>query len=146
MKDITFEYLDHVSARSVDDLNALMAQLTGSPEHLTVARVQEILDAGTKIIVAVADGRIVGTASVVVMKQLRWDKSWLEDIVVDEAYRGRGIARKLMAMGIEYSRSKGYKTLNMTSKNERESVWKMYESVGFYQRDAVVFRLDNDKA
>jgi len=139
---ITYGYLEQVGDRTAEDFNGLLVQMTSDPDVMTTERLNEILAAGTKILTAEDEGRIVGTASVLVLRQMRWYKAWLEDIVVDEAYRGQGIARHLMEMSAQYAREKGCRNLNMTSKPGRENAWTLYESLGYKHRDTNVFRLD----
>lgn len=142
MTEIRIEYLEKATAEAVAELNSLMKQLTTDPVPLTTRRLQMLLDAGTQIVVARDDERIVGTASVVVMRQPRGDKGWIEDVVVDDGYRGQGIARKLLAEATDCGWRLGCRSLNMSSKPGREVAQRLYESMGFTKRDTATYRLD----
>ena len=43
-------------------------------------------------------------------------KVWIEDVVVDESHRGKGIGKELMLVAIEYSKSLGSKDIRLTSR------------------------------
>ena len=64
----------------------------------------------------------------------------IEDVVVDQSTRGRGIARLLLEAIIDESQQRGLPTLDLTSRPSRESALRLYESVGFVQRNTNVLR------
>ena len=140
--NIRYDLLEEVTIEAVDQLDLLMHQLTPNPAKITKVRLREILDSGVKIYIASDNGKIVGTVSVVIAKQMRWYKGWLEDVVVDEAYRGLGIGRNLVEAAVLCARREHCKTLNMTSRPGREAAWQLYESLGFKFRDTRAYRLE----
>ncbi|MEA1264070.1 GNAT family N-acetyltransferase [Microbacterium sp. STF-2] len=64
----------------------------------------------------------------------------VEDVVVDEAARGRGIARLLLERMTQLAQERGLRTLDLTSRPSRESALRLYESVGFRRRETNVLR------
>ncbi|MEZ7756266.1 GNAT family N-acetyltransferase [Microbacterium paraoxydans] len=94
----------------------------------------------TELLVARDSGRIVGTATLVTALSLTELRGHVEDVVVDEAERGRGIARLLLQHMTQLAQERGLRTLDLTSRPSRESALRLYESVGFRRRDTNVLR------
>jgi ribosomal protein S18 acetylase RimI-like enzyme len=140
--EIKYGRLNEVTDERVDELNGLMKQLTPNAQVLNNAYVQRILESQTELIVATDAGRIVGCVSVAVVYQPYGTKGWIEDFVVDERYRGRGVATELMRLAVAHARSEGCVTLNLTSSSRRESAIRLYEKLGFVRRDTNVYKLD----
>jgi GNAT superfamily N-acetyltransferase len=57
----------------------------------------------------------------------------LEDLYVEQAYRGHGVARELVGAVVERARREGCYKLIATSRNDgtREGVHRWYERLGF---------------
>jgi ribosomal protein S18 acetylase RimI-like enzyme len=67
-------------------------------------------------------------------------KAWIEDVVVDEVYRGKGIGKELMISAIEFAKSIGVKSVDLTSRPSRISANKLYQDLGFVLRETNVYR------
>ena len=65
----------------------------------------------------------------------------IEDVVVDESGRGKGIGRSLTNAAIDRARAAGAKAVGLTSRPAREAANALYTSMGFAQRDTNVYRL-----
>ncbi len=65
----------------------------------------------------------------------------LEDVWVDEAYRGRGIATTLISDVIQRARTENCYKIIATSRNEREAVHSLYRHLGFVLH-GYEFRID----
>jgi ribosomal protein S18 acetylase RimI-like enzyme len=64
----------------------------------------------------------------------------VEDVVMDESMRGRGIARKLLETMTTTAGERGLRTLDLTSRPSRESALRLYEGVGFRRRETNILR------
>lgn len=64
----------------------------------------------------------------------------MEDVVVDNKMRSKGIARALMLCMTGLAEQRGLRTLDLTSRASRESALRLYESVGFIRRETNVLR------
>jgi ribosomal protein S18 acetylase RimI-like enzyme len=69
---------------------------------------------------------------------------WIEDVVVDERARGRGVGRSLTTASIEGARAAGARTVELTSRAARVEANAMYQRLGFEQRETNVYRLALD--
>ncbi|HXD10630.1 MAG TPA: GNAT family N-acetyltransferase [Anaerolineales bacterium] len=61
-------------------------------------------------------------------------RSIVEDVVVDQALRRRGIAEALLQAAIESARAAGANSVMLTSNPQREAANLLYRSIGFEQR------------
>lgn len=138
--DIAIELLDTVSAEDAEMLSRLLPQLS-TTATFDIERIREILghDA-TELLVARSGGRIVGMATFVTFPLPSGLRGHVEDVVVDDAMRGRGIARRLLETMTGLARDRGLRTLDLTSRPSRESALRLYESVGFERRETNVLR------
>ena len=65
---------------------------------------------------------------------------WIEDVVVDERVRGRGIGEALVRVGLERARELGARSVDLTSRAEREAANRLYQRVGFQRRETNAYR------
>ena len=88
------------------------------------------------------DSRIVGVATLVIFPIPTAWRAWIEDVIVDESTAGRGIGTALTEAMLEHARAAGCKTVDLTSRPNREAANHMYRKLGFVQRDTNVYRYD----
>jgi ribosomal protein S18 acetylase RimI-like enzyme len=67
-------------------------------------------------------------------------RGWIEDVVVDEAARGRGAGEALVQASLKLASQRGAKTLDLTSRPSRVAAHRLYEKSGFHVRDTSVYR------
>ena len=65
----------------------------------------------------------------------------IDDVIVGERFRKRGIGRTLMEVLIQRARGLGIHQLELTSQPGRAEAIALYESLGFKKRETNVFRL-----
>jgi ribosomal protein S18 acetylase RimI-like enzyme len=85
-------------------------------------------------------GEIVGTLTLVTFRIPTAVRAWIEDVVVDSGARGRGAGEALTEEAIRIARSRGARTIDLTSRRSREAARRLYEKVGFAVRDTTVYR------
>jgi GNAT superfamily N-acetyltransferase len=111
-----------------------MKQLSSRPEPLDEVRLRQILAGDTAVYVARVDGRIVGSVSRLEMRHPVRTNCWIEDLVVDENYRGMKIAQRLMEMAVAEAPAEAV-NIGLSSKVERAGSHRLYEKLGFVERD-----------
>jgi ribosomal protein S18 acetylase RimI-like enzyme len=79
-------------------------------------------------------GRIVGMLCLTVYRVPTGLRSVIEDVVVDEGARGRGIGAALIREAIERARAAGAEGISLTSNPQREAANRLYQSIGFQLR------------
>jgi GNAT superfamily N-acetyltransferase len=87
-----------------------------------------------RIYTAVYRGQIVGTFALLIMDNLAHmgaPSGIVEDVVVHEDFRHRGIGRQMMAYAMDICRAKGCYKLVLSSNQKRENAHRFYEKLGF---------------
>jgi len=135
---VTIERLTKSSEEALEDINRLLPQLRSNPEEhkASLSELQAITgDKNVAFIVARDADKIVGMATLYVITKFSKRNGHVEDVVVDDAYRGQGLGEKLMRAIIEVARVNGVKTLHLTSRPERVAGNKLYQKLGFEQKN-----------
>ena len=93
----------------------------------------------TSIFVIRHKGRIIASVSVACFATPTGNHCRIEDVVVDERHRGKGLGRKLMAKTIEALRAMNVKHVELTSRPSRTVANELYRSLGFKLRKTNVY-------
>lgn len=96
-------------------------------------RLERLRAAGDAVFVAELGARVAGVASLHVSESLEYDGpvGKLAAIVVDEAQRGHGIGRSLVAAVEAQARERGCVLLYLTTAERRADAHAFYERLGF---------------
>lgn len=137
---VNIEILSSISRADADDLSSLLGQLSKTASFDRVRIEAIVAHEATDLLVARIDGRVVGTATFVEIPLPSGQRGHVEDVVVDEEKRGRGIARSLLQHMTALATERKLRSLDLTSRSSRESALRLYESVGFVRRDTNVLR------
>ena len=70
-----------------------------------------------RVYAALFDGKIVGTATLIFYKKLCGDVWIIEDVVVDETIRGKGIGKKLTECMLADARREGANMVDLTTRS-----------------------------
>jgi ribosomal protein S18 acetylase RimI-like enzyme len=106
-------------APTVEDLKAL---IQSESSRLLVARYPD------------HDSPIAGILCLAVYRVPTGLRSIIEDVIVDENMRKRGIGEALMRRAIELARQAGAEGVSLTSNPQREAANLLYQSLGFELR------------
>jgi ribosomal protein S18 acetylase RimI-like enzyme len=79
-------------------------------------------------------GEIVGILSLTIYRVPTGLRSIVEDVVVDEKMRRRGIGEALMHYAVDVARAAGANGVSLTSNPKREAANQLYQSMGFELR------------
>ncbi len=83
---------------------------------------------------------ILGTLTLAMFRIPTGRRAWIEDVIVDDAARGKGVGRRLNEAAIEYAFAAGAITVDLTSRPSREAANRLYARIGFSRRDTNVYR------
>jgi ribosomal protein S18 acetylase RimI-like enzyme len=143
IQPVKISIVKNITDREVENLSALLPQLSPTANALNKQYLETILNSETMtLFVAKEGGLIVGTLSLILYLTLLNKKAWIEDVVVDKAVRGRGIAGLLLDAALDYAKKQGIKKIDLTSANNRVSAHELYKKRGFQKRDTSVFRIE----
>ena len=138
---LSISIADTLTRTDLQRIEALLPQLS-STARFDSDRVLSLLETtSADLFVARDSDRLVGMATLVTAPLVTGWHGSVEDVVVDQNARGRGIARLLLEAIIDESQRRGVEKLDLTSRPARESALRLYESVGFVRRDTNVLRL-----
>ena len=130
--------LKEVSERAVADINKLLPQLRTDPSEYSasITELRSITeDNDVALVVALDSGHIIGMATLYIITKFSKRNGHVEDVVVDSGYRGQGLGEKIMHKIIEIARDEHVKTLHLTSRPDRSAANKLYQKLGFEQKD-----------
>ena len=123
----------------------LIPQLSKSSPPPDADQLAEIIaDPGNTVFVASLDGVIVGSLTLVTFRIPTGLRAIIEDVVTDDAARGKGVGTKLAHAALEHARSIGCRTVDLTSRPSREDANRLYQHLGFERRETNVYRYSFD--
>jgi ribosomal protein S18 acetylase RimI-like enzyme len=132
------------SIRTYNAVLKLLPQLDPHAASLTEMHLKEILKSKrTHLFVAELNNKqIAGMLTIGTYNIPTGIKVWIEDVVVDESQRGKGVGRELTLFAIDFAKSKGYKAIELTSRPSRIAANQLYQNLGFILRETNVYRYD----
>lgn len=135
--------LKEATTALVEPINRLLRHLSSSPHQFTLDSLEAIVQsANSHLFIAEVDGVVAGMLTLCDYLAPTGRKMWIEDVVVDEAARGRSIGRLLVNTAIEYAKSIGPGTLMLTSRPSREAANALYRSCGFVFKETNNYKMD----
>jgi ribosomal protein S18 acetylase RimI-like enzyme len=134
-------------AHAVDDAlvaawERLIGQLSRSAPPPGRAELEEIVSSpATRLLLARnEEGEIVGSLTLALFRIPTGVRAWIEDVVVDEAARGQGAGVALTREALRVASEGGARTIDLTSRPDREAANRLYQAVGFERRETNVYR------
>ena len=104
------------------------------PASYVTAFEEIVADQRQRLLVIEAQGRIVGSAVLIIVPNLSHQgrpSAIIENIVVDTAWRGAGYGEMLVRYAMEEARKGGCYKLSLTSNKRRPQAHRFYERLGF---------------
>ena len=123
-------------------MQRFLNQLTTSPMVLTESMFHQLLSSeNSHLFFIMKDEQIAGMLTVGIYYSPTGGKAWIEDVVVDETFRGQGLSKLLVAHAIEFVKSKQIPLLMLTSNPKRIAANKLYQAMGFERKETNVYRM-----
>ncbi len=139
--DVQVEVVREATQELVDAFGRLLPQLSSTAPPLDRAAVERLVSSATNtVLIARAEGTVVGTLTLVLFPVPSGLRGRVEDVVVDSAARGRGIAALLTNEALRIAREAGARTVDLTSRPDRVVANRLYERLGFRSRESTVYR------
>jgi ribosomal protein S18 acetylase RimI-like enzyme len=132
-----------VTDQIVEAFAHLIPQLSSSNPPPDKAFLTEIVNhEACSLLIATDDetGRILGSLTLIIFPIPTAMRAWIEDVVVDDAARGKGVGALLNTHAIELAQEAGCKTVDLTSRPSREAANRLYQRLGFELRTTNVYR------
>ena len=127
----------------LSDINRLLFQLSKIARDKSKDDLKRIIGQSQMALMAAFDGEdaLVGIAAIYFYETLIKKTGIIEDVVVDEKYRGKGIGDVLMRALIEKAKEEKAEFIELTSNSKRAAAIAMYKKHGFQKRGTNCFRL-----
>lgn len=135
------EIANTVDDELVEAFARLIPQLSSSSPAPGRAGLESIVsNPNSALFVAKSGGTIVGSLTLALYVIPTGLKAWIEDVVVDDAARGQGVGESLNRAALDEARRRGAKDVSLTSRPSRQAANRLYQRIGFDQRDTNVYR------
>jgi len=129
------------SEKILEAINELLPQLSSSAKPLTASELTEIIQSeSSHILMAEESGKFYGSLTLVTFMIPTGMRAWIEDVVVKENARGKGVGKLLSERAVGLASEIGAKTVDLTSRPSREAANALYKKVGFEMRETNVYR------
>lgn len=148
---IWVEECESVTDELVEAMAALIPQLSSSSPAPGPGELAEIVGSDATHLLVARDGdgpglggAIVGSMTLAVFRIPTGVRAWIEDVVVDAGARGQGVGETLNRAALEVAARRGARTVDLTSRPSREAANRLYQRIGFVQRETNVYRFSGD--
>lgn len=130
-----------VSDELVQAVARLVPQLSASAPPVGRAELEEVVGSPATTLLVARDGPdVVGVLTLVQFRIPTGLRTRIEDVVVDEAARGRGVGEALTREAIRLATEAGSRTIELTSHPAREAATRLYKRLGFEAYETNVYR------
>jgi len=134
--------LSSADGKTLRAVNELIPQLSQSASLMNEIQLRQLLESeATKLFFAQDKEVVLGMLSLVIFPIPTGTKAWVEDVVVSQTARGKGVGVALMNHALAVAKDAGAKSVDLTSRPSREIANKLYQKLGFTARETNVYRL-----
>ena len=141
---VRVEVCEEVTDDLVRAMVRLGPQLSSSAPPMTHEIISRVVDheACHLLVARATDDTVLGSMTLVVFPIPTGVRAWIEDVVVDETARGRGVGEALNLHALELAEELGARTVDLTSRPSREAANRLYRRIGFAPRETNVYRYE----
>ena len=137
----TIEIATESTNELVQAMAVLIPQLSKSNPPPSRADLNAIISSEASVLfIARVNGKIAGALTLATFRIPTGVRAWIEDVVVDADARGHGVGEALNMAAIAEARSRGAITVELTSRPSREAANRLYQRIGFVQRETNIYR------
>jgi len=119
----------------VEAVTRLMPQLKLKFVLPTRAEIEDLINSNASVLISARypdeENVIAGMLTLIVYRVPSGVRAHIEDIVVDEAMRGRGIGEALVRYALDMARKAGANGVALTTNPRREAANRLYQRIGF---------------
>ena len=138
---VQVEAVRRVTDELIDAAGRLLPQLSGSAATIGAEELGGVVGhEATTLFVARSQERIVGMLTLVMFPLPSGLRARIEDVVVDQAARGRGVGAALTKAAVAQAQGRGARSVDLTSRASRVAANRLYQRLGFQLRDSNVYR------
>lgn len=142
---IEIAQLSSADEKSLGEINALLKQLSSRLPEASLDLLQNIVENESLELWVVRGGdndKIVGMGELAVVFKPEGIVAQIEDVVVDEGHRGKGVGKTIVEKLIERARARGARVVQLSSNASRVAANKLYAGTGFKLHETNSYRLE----
>jgi ribosomal protein S18 acetylase RimI-like enzyme len=141
MMSVTIEVAGIATDELLAGLNKLLPQLSTTAPALKLADLERVIRSPSiTLFVASDNDEVIGSLTLAMFPIPTGVRAWIEDVVVDGSSRGAGVGEALIGAAINEARRSNARSIDLTSRPDRESANGLYKKIGFEQRHTNVYR------
>jgi ribosomal protein S18 acetylase RimI-like enzyme len=131
------------SVELLDAVQRLVRELSSSAGGPGSSELEEIVRSpATRLLVAQRGGEVVGMLTLVLFRIPTGVRARIEDVVVDEGARRHGVGEELTREAQRIATDAGARTVDLTSRGDRQAANRMYRKLGFERHETNVYRFE----
>ena len=139
---MVIEQIARVDDELVSAFARLVPQLSSAPPPAAAELAELIAGRCVLLVARAAPGApIEGTLTLTFYRIPTGLQARIDDVVVDAAARGQGIAEALSREAIRRGRDAGARNVTLTSRPDRAAANRLYQRLGFHRIETNVYRL-----
>ncbi len=140
--NVTVEEAVVADPELLEAFRELLPQLSSSAPPVTAYTLDDIVESRATALFVARDrgGKIIGSLTLAIFRVPTGVRAWIEDVVVNEAARGSGVGAALVNAAVARAVEAGARTLDLTSRPERDGANRLYQRLGFEVRETNVYR------
>ena len=140
---IEISICDEVNDAVVAAFAELVPPLSRSSSPPTAEELNKIVAHEASTLLLASEGKtILGSMTLVLFPIPTGIRAWIEDVVVDESARGRGVCEALNRRALKIALNAGAQTVDLTSRPSRDAANRLYQRLGFVARETNVYRYE----
>lgn len=142
MKEPRLIELTELKPGCLENINNLLSQLSDSVHTISEEELNSLISSSqSRLFVMECDNQFIGMVTLCLYQCPTGWKAWIEDVVVDQDYRGKGYGKVMVKKAMEECRRLGNVTLMLTSRPSRIVANQLYQSLGFEKRETNVYKM-----
>ena len=142
MTNIKIERITSADSSTAEAISLLLEQLSSQEFTFTERELAALInDSSSTLFLLYAEGKIAGMLTLGTYLSPTGRKAWIEDVVVDSTYRGKGYGKMLVVHAIGYAHTLSPCTLMLTSNPTRIAANELYRASGFEPKITNVYRM-----
>lgn len=128
--------LEKANADVLEQVNKLLRQLSDRVPDCTLELLKNIIENPMTELWAVKENdTIVGMGELAVVLKPEGVIAQIEDVVVDEEYRNKGLGEQISQKLVERARVRGARVIQLSSRSTRTAANALYKKLGFVHHE-----------
>lgn len=134
--------LTEVNEKVLADVNVLVRQLSERLPLCTLELLQQVVESpNLELWVVKENEKVVGMGELVIVLKPEGVIAQIEDVVVSEDQRGKGLGKIISEKLIERARTRGARVIQLSSRSDRTAANALYQKLGFKLRETNMYHL-----